>query len=80
MHICEKVSVGNIVVPKKNPADPLAAERKRLREAGFSEEDINMVLSGGGLPMAKKARRMLKASKRNGKRRSKKQLLQDLLH
>ena len=57
----------------------LQACHAALAEQGYGE-DIDMVLSGGGLPMAKKARRLLKANKRSGKRRTKKQLLQDLLH
>jgi hypothetical protein len=46
---------------------------------GFTDKDIAEILSGGGLSNAAKVRRMLKATKRKGKRRTKKQLLQDVL-
>ena len=80
-----KLSVGNIIVPPTGKAlkeqhdksEMLA--RKQMKDAGFSQEEIDGMFSGGGLSLAAKVRRRLKASKRRGKRRTKKQLLRDVL-
>ena len=72
-----KISVGNIY-PVGSRAI-LRKWRKQYRKEGLSEKEIDELLSGGSIAIAAKVRRLLKASKRRGKRRTKKQLLQDVL-
>ena len=71
-----KVSVGNIHVPGKKTYED---QWKVMKRMGFTDEEVKEILSGGGLKNAAKVRRALKASKRRGKRRTKKKLLQDVL-
>ena len=77
-----KISVGNIygaADEKKDEEEALANIRKDLKKSGMTDAQIDKILSGGGSKLAAKVRKMLKASKRRGKRRTKKQLLQDVL-
>ena len=77
-----KISVGNIygaADKKKALSDSMKAYRKILEKRGLSKAEIDKMLSGGGSRIAAKVRKLLKASKRRGKRRTKKQLLQDVL-
>jgi hypothetical protein len=77
-----KISVGNIygaADKKKALSDSMKAYRKILEKRGLSKAEIDKMLSGGGSSIAAKVRKLLKASKRRGKRRTKKQLLQDVL-
>ena len=77
-----KISVGNIVVKNtkvQSKEDSEAAARRVMKGLGMSDAEIDEALSGGRLSLAGKVRRVLKASKRRGKRRTKKQLLQDVL-
>jgi len=72
-----EISVGNIIVPKKLDIE---AERKMFEDMGLSKKEIEELLAmGGALPNAAKVRKYLKATKRRGKRRTKKQLLQDVI-
>ena len=75
-----KVSVGNIIVKKtKSAAEKKAKQDKEikdLRAMGFTEKEIEEAYGTKGGSIAKK---LLKASKRKGKRRTKKQLLRDVL-
>ena len=75
-----KVSVGNIIVKKtKSAAEKKAKQDKEikdLRAMGFTEKEIEEAYGTKGGSFAKK---LLKASKRKGKRRTKKQLLRDVL-
>jgi len=76
----DKVSVGNIIVEEK--VDPGAAYKKMFKELlakGLSEAQIKAVIGDGKPALGAKVRKQLKASKRKGKRRTKKQLLQDLI-
>ena len=76
-----KVSVGNILDPKSAASKKEAVERERklMRGFGFSDKEIDEMLKGGSMKLSAKVRRTLKASKRRGKRRTKKQILQDVL-
>ena len=79
-----KISVGNIHAPseaetKKKHEAQEASFRASLKKDGMTDAQIDKILSGGGSKLAAKVRKMLKASKRRGKRRTKKQLLQDVL-
>ena len=74
-----KISVGNILGKEERDRDAEAHQRKVMLRMGFTNKEIDDALSGGRLSLAGKVRRMLKASKRRGKRRTKKQLLQDVL-
>ena len=74
-----KISVGNILSESEKKKGGEDKARKELKKAGFSEKEIDEILGGGGLSTAAKVRKLLKASKRRGKRRTKKQLLQDVL-
>ena len=76
-----KVSVGNILDPKSAASKKEAVERERklMRGFGFSDKEIDEMLKGGGMKLSAKVRRTLKATKRRGKRRTKKQILQDVL-
>ena len=77
-----KVSVGNIQGAADKKKDAEAAEarfRKDLKDEGMTDAQIEKILSGGSSRLAAKVRKLLKASKRRGKRRTKKQLLQDVL-
>ena len=72
-----KISVGNMGY--KPPKKSFAERRKKLKALGFTDEEVDEIFTGGGLANAAKVRRALKASKRRGKRRTKKQILQDVL-
>jgi len=78
----EKISVGNILgeedKQKAYDAD-MIKWRKELKKDGFTDKEIDEAMSGGRLSLAAKVRKLLKSSKRRGKRRTKKQLLQDVL-
>ena len=74
-----KISVGNIRTKEEGQKASDANAIKEMKKMGFTDKDIAEILSGGGLSNAAKVRRMLKATKRKGKRRSKKQLLQDVI-
>ena len=75
-----KVSVGNIITDDMKKKARWAKMRKELLADGFTEKEVDEMLGGGGFSkLAGKVRRMLKASKRRGKRRTKKQLLRDVL-
>jgi len=74
-----KISVGNILSEEEKVKGGLEKARKEMRKLGFSDKEIDELLSGGGSKNAAKVRKLLKASKRRGKRRTKKQLLQDVL-
>ena len=52
---------------------------KELLAKGLSEAQIKAVIGDGKPTLGAKVRKQLKASKRKGKRRTKKQLLQDLI-
>ena len=77
-----KISVGNIFgaadKQKKHDAE-MVKWRKELKDEGLTEKEIDKILGGGGFSLAAKVRKGLKASKRKGKRRTKRQLLQDVL-
>ena len=73
------ISVGNIIAPTKVDEEKEKAMYEELRKMGMSDKEIKDALGGGFSSLAGKVRRMLKASKRRGKRRTKKQLLQDVL-
>ena len=75
----QKISVGNIrsEADKKKGGEDKA--RKEMKKLGFTDKQIDEILSGGGTKNAAKVRKLLKASKRRGKRRTKRQLLQDVL-
>ena len=74
-----KISVGNIRTKEEGQKASDANAIKEMKKMGFTDKDIAEILSGGGLSNAAKVRRMLKATKRKGKRRTKKQLLQDVI-
>jgi hypothetical protein len=74
-----KISVGNIRTKEEGQKASDANAIKQMKKMGFTDKDIAEILSGGGLSNAAKVRRMLKATKRKGKRRTKKQLLQDVI-
>ena len=74
-----KLSVGNIITEDMKKQAYKVKRRKELREDGLTEKEIDEMLGGGFSNLAGKVRRMLKASKRRGKRRTKKQLLRDVL-
>ena len=75
-----KVSVGNIIVKKTESAAEKKKQQEKefqkLRAMGFSQKEIEEAYGIKGGSFAKK---LLKASKRKGKRRTKKQLLRDVL-
>ena len=73
------ISVGNIIAPTKVDEEKEKAMYEELRKMGMSDKEIKDALGGGFSSLAGKVRRLLKASKRRGKRRTKKQLLQDVL-
>ena len=73
------ISGGNIIAPTKVDEEKEKAMYEELRKMGMSDKEIKDALGGGFSSLAGKVRRMLKASKRRGKRRTKKQLLQDVL-
>ena len=77
-----KISVGNILgeEDKQKAYDADTIEwRKKMKKLGLTDKEIDEAFSGGRLSLAAKVRKLLKASKRRGKRRTKKQLLQDVL-
>ena len=78
-----KISVGNILLEQQAPTK--AADKIELyKSMGFTAKQIDELMkkkepAGGALKIASQVRKLLKASKRRGKRRTKRQLLQDVL-
>ena len=74
-----EVLVGNIMTKKQKEDAELQKYIKKWKKEGMTDAEIEALLKGGRMPKAAKVQRALKASKRKGKRRTKKQLLQDVI-
>ena len=70
------------MIRRNNKSKAMVKEIKELREEGYSWKDVREYFKGGSLGptgLRKKVKKRLKASRRGGKRRTKKTLLQDVL-